>query len=103
MVDNNVDTWIERGFDDHKLYPGDLRTTLAAAKGWILRHEQIAAQGRAMSTRLHHGERSLCLQAEKEAIKERDQKDIWNDLFAATRQMAEFSACIGCPQHLLHI
>jgi hypothetical protein len=75
-----------------------LRTTLAAAKHWVIRHEQLVAQGRAMSTRLHYGERSLCLQAEEEAIKDRDQKDIWNALFAASRQTTEFTVCIGSPQ-----
>jgi hypothetical protein len=97
-MDRNVDTWIDSGFDDSKLLSCNLNATLAAAKDWMIRHEQIAAQGRAMSTRLHHRECSLCLQAEEEAIKDSDQKDIWNDLFAASRQTAEFSVCIGSPQ-----
>jgi hypothetical protein len=64
----NANTWIESGFDDSKLYPGDRRTTLQAAKDWMIRHESIAAEGRTMSTRLHQGERSLCSQADDEAI-----------------------------------
>jgi hypothetical protein len=98
IMDKSVDTWFESGFNDSKLLSRNLHATLAAAKDWMIRHEQIAAQGRAMATRLHHGERSQCLQAEEEAIKDSDQKDIWNDLFAASRQTAKFSVCIGSPR-----